>query len=177
MVPVSEDHKDIRFGVLCPCCGLSWRAKEFGRYKKTLRKMPSLGVSMAQIHQKRLTPGNVTGLRKSKSTMVLGNKRIVTPPGQAMGKQAEYATVKFSDVACTCGTVVDLAWALCFQIVGLQVDEHGKRLGKLEEKKKCWSTTPELQEMGHGEPVIRIRGIEHPNPLRRCPMTSEEFFR
>jgi hypothetical protein len=175
MIPVSEVHKDIRFGVLCSCCGLSWRAKEIGRYKKTLRKMPSLGLSMAQIYQKRLSPASI-GLRKSKSTLVLGNKRIITPPGHTRGKQAEYATVKFSDVGCTCGSVIDLTSALCFQIVGPQMVEHEKRpVGLSEHKKQIgWSTTPELEELGHGEPIIRIKGVAHPNPLRSCPVTGED---
>ena len=181
MVPISEENKGIRFGVLCPCCGLSWRAKEIGRYKKTLRKMPSLGQSMAQMNQKRFAPGNLMGLRKSKSTLVLGNKRNITPPGQAMGKQAEYATVKFSDVACTCGVMIDLASALCFQIVGPQVNEHVKQssdLGKEKRKEKKevgWSTTPELQAMGHGEPIVRVRGVARPNPLRSCPVTADDL--
>jgi hypothetical protein len=224
MVPVSEVDKEIRFGVLCPCCGLSWRAKEIGRYKKTLRKMPSLGFSMAQMQKKRLgvAPGGVgvpnsvslMNLRRSKSTMVLGNQRIITPPGQTMEKQAQYATVKFSGVVCTCGVVIDLASALCFQIVEPQVDEREQleeKMSNLEVSSKSenstkpqksnksekssqseksatskaiseqrkevgWSTTPELQEMGHGEPIITIRRrVQHFNPLWSNAVTDDDL--
>jgi hypothetical protein len=182
IVPVAEVKKNIPFGVICSCCGLSWRAKETGRYKKTLRKMPSLGLSVAQMHQNRRAPLNL-GLRKSQSTMVLGNKRIITPPGQSLGKQAEYAKVKFSEIECTCGIVIDLSAALCFQVVEAQVDGHGKeqKASKerkevhFEEKKVGWSTTPALQAQGHSRPMIRIRGIDHPNPLRSNPVTDEDM--
>ncbi|KAF2684983.1 hypothetical protein K458DRAFT_417821 [Lentithecium fluviatile CBS 122367] len=181
MVPLAEVTKEIRFGVLCSCCGLSWRAEETGRYKKTLRKMPSLGISMGQIHQKRLAPANGY-LRKSKSTLVLGNKRIITPPGQTVEKQAQYASVKFSEIECTCGIVIDLSTALCFQIVPPPVEEKVKEPGKVKERKKShvegkkvgWTTTPELQAKGYGQAIIRIRGIEHPNPLRSNPITVED---
>jgi len=173
MVPARELTKDITFGVICPCCGLSWRAQETGsRYTKTLRKMPSLCMATLAAQQSRLTPENGR-LRKSRSTLVLGNKRIVTPPGVEMPRQAEYATVKFSGLECTCGTVIDLS-AFCFQVVKLQAGEKITKVEKgvqVDEKKgKIWSTTPELLARGHDKPIINIRGVLHPNPLRSCPV-------
>ncbi|KAJ4301312.1 hypothetical protein N0V90_003403 [Kalmusia sp. IMI 367209] len=166
LAETSKD-KSIAFGIICLCCGLSWRAREIGnRYTKTLRKMPSL-----QINKGRLAP--LEGrLRKSRSTLALGNKRVVTPPGVEMPKQAEYATVKFSGVQCTCGTSIDLG-ALCFQIVGEQVDENVRAFHRVwvrVGKQPGWSTTEELLAQGHGEAVVRIRGVVHPNPLRSYPV-------
>lgn len=164
VVPASEYGNEIPFGIICPCCGLSWRARETGRYKKSLRKMPS--VSLAQHHQNRLAPEKGR-LRKSRSSnsITLGSKRIITPPG--IGKQAEYATIKFGGFECTCGKALDLS-ALCFQIV--PADQQQVEVAA--EATEKWSTTPELQAMGHDQPTIKIRGVSHPNPLRSCPVTS-----
>jgi hypothetical protein len=36
--------------------------------------------------------------------MVLGNKRIITPPEEASGNQADCAEAEFSEIECMCGT-------------------------------------------------------------------------
>jgi hypothetical protein len=51
-----------------------------------------VGLSMSQMHRKRRAPTNTC---RSK---LQSNKRIITPPGQAVAKQAEYAKVKFGYV-------------------------------------------------------------------------------
>ncbi|KAF2440864.1 hypothetical protein P171DRAFT_434611 [Karstenula rhodostoma CBS 690.94] len=171
----AKEKEELRFGIVCPECGLSWRARELGkRWSKTLRKMPSVSFSRS-VH---LAPEH--RLRKSRSTLVLGNKRIITPPGNAGPKQAEYAAVRFSGVNCTCGTTVTLKSALCFQIVGVQVevreqvDGREKTFGGLgwEGSAVGWSTTPELKEKGHGTPTLKLLGGEHPNPLRISPVVD-----
>lgn len=169
---------ELRFGIICPSCGLSWRARESGkRFSKTLRKMPSVSLHRATYP----APPGENKLRKSRSTLVLGNKRIVTPPGTATpAKQAEYAAVRFSGVTCTCGTNIELVSALCFQIVGEQVDQREREAERKEKglwvkagNSVGWTTTPELKAKGHGTPVLRIRGVEHPNPLRSCPVVDK----
>ncbi|KAJ4344844.1 uncharacterized protein N0V89_012588 [Didymosphaeria variabile] len=183
-----EPGNEIRFGIVCPSCGLSWRAREFGkRFSKTLRKMPSVSLNRA-VH---LAP--VEGrLRKSRSTLVLGNKRIVTPPGKEVPKQAEYVAVRFSGVNCTCGTTISLDSAFCFQIVGEQVTERDRKqkefwgLWVKEGNSVGWTTTPELKEKGHGTAMLRLGKVEpgnehegvswrveHPNPLRSAPVVDK----
>jgi hypothetical protein len=167
-----EKRTELRFGIVCPACGLSWRAREFGkRWSKTLRKMPSVSLG----RNAHLAP---PALRKSRSTLVLGSKRIITPPGAAGLKQAEYVAVRFSGVSCTCGTTVTLKAALCFQIVGAQMDENeseGEGEGTWVWKGSLvgWTTTAEFKEKGHGTPVLRILGVEHPNPLKSAPVVDE----
>ncbi|KAL5413145.1 hypothetical protein PMIN03_003921 [Paraphaeosphaeria minitans] len=181
------EKEELRFGILCPACGLSWRAREFGkRWSKTLRKMPS--VSLQHVRAAHLVPEH--RLRKSRSTLVLGNKRIITPPGHTGEKQAEYAAVKFSGVGCTCGTTITLGAALCFQIFVVEGGERKEADGKemVEAKMKIggeeksdmwkgssvgWTTTPELKEKGHGTPTLRLLGGKHPNPLRSSPVVDK----
>ncbi|KAL1595944.1 hypothetical protein SLS60_009634 [Paraconiothyrium brasiliense] len=193
MVPCSDaasaaEGTELRFGIVCPACGLSWRARELGkRFSKTLRKMPSVSLNRA-VH---LAP--VEGrLRKSRSTLVLGNKRIVTPPGAALPKQAEYVAVKFSGVNCTCGAVINVESAFCFQIVGEQGSERERRqkefwgLWVQKGDSVGWTTTSELKEKGHGTPMLRLGKVEpenedegvtwkveHPNPLRSAPVVDK----
>lgn len=197
--PQKEKDKDkdkakqeLRFSIICPSCGLSWRARELGkRWSKTLRKMPS--VSLHHARASHLAPEH--RLRKSRSTLVLGNKRIITPPGSAGERQAEYAAVRFSGVNCTCGTTVVLKAALCFQIVAVEVEvggwermwerEMGGGRDDVDGKEKTvwgqwaregslvgWTTTPELEEKGHGTPTLKLLGGEHPNPLRSSPVVD-----
>lgn len=182
--PKEKEKGELRFGILCPSCGLSWRAREFGkRWSKTLRKMPS--VSLHPARGAHLAPEH--RLRKSRSTLVLGNKRVITPPGNAGAKQAEYAAVRFSGVDCTCGTTITLGAALCFQIVKMEVDsgasdqgsEHGgtdpgvEASPKWEGSSVGWTTTPEFKEKGHGTPILRLLGGKHPNPLRSSPVVDK----
>ncbi|OAG00683.1 uncharacterized protein CC84DRAFT_321829 [Paraphaeosphaeria sporulosa] len=181
----ANEKEELRFGILCPACGLSWRARELGkRWSKTLRKMPSVS-----LQARRLAPEH--RLRKSRSTLVLGTKRVITPPGIASDKQAEYAAVRFSGVPCTCGTTIRLRAALCFQIVVLEggeqirVDEKemvvdgrmemdgGEKTVMWEGSLVAWTTTPELQEKGHGTPTLRLLEGEHPNPLRSSPVVDK----
>ncbi|KAF2242518.1 hypothetical protein BU26DRAFT_570602 [Trematosphaeria pertusa] len=181
VIPASPTGQEVPFGSVCTACGLSWRAREISRHKKSLRKMPSL--SLAQRTRNRLAPEGGR-LRKTQSSHVLGNKRIITPPG--VGKQAEFAAVEFTGRECTCGWVMDLG-ALCFQIVeprvGEEKEEQKEELKEaLEEEQEeeprnaaVWSTTPELEAMGHGHRTLVVRGVEHPNPLRSCPVTRDDI--
>lgn len=171
-------EKGIPFGIVCPACGLSWRAREFGkRFSKTLRKTPSLSLSQAM----RRAPVEHK-LRRSRSSVCLVNhKRIVTPPGEGLGKQADYVAVRFSGFVCLCGEKMGLAEAFCFQIVGAdQEDERCKEFRSLWEAKSevdrvGWSTTEELRGKGHGEEVLRLAGgkVEHPNPLKSAPVVDK----
>lgn len=175
MVPCGDFGHDgvlsrIPFGIVCPACGLSWRVREFGkRFSKTLRKMNSMSLSQAV----RLAPVE-SKLRKCRSTLVLGNRRIVTPPGKGLAKQAEYAAVRFSGIVCTCGHGISLKSAFCFQIVGeQQLDEREKEfrgLWRAEGYWAGWTTTPELHEKGHGTATLKIGKVEHPHPLRSAPV-------
>lgn len=171
IVPVSPENNEIWFGVVCPCCGLSWRAKELRRHSKLLKKMPSF--SMAQHHQKRLLgPADGGKLRRVRSTLTLTNKRNITPPGPV--KQAEFAAVSFGGFECTCGHAINDA-AMRFQVTGpptkrVQVSSGPKA------RKSWWTTRPELKNLGHGKPQLEIQGTKHANPLRSCPIKPEEVL-
>lgn len=169
-VPTCTANRDVDFGTVCSRCGLSWRARESGRFKKQLSKMSSLKIPTLQ--QSRMTPGN-RRLRKARSSVVMGTKRVAA--GTGTEAQAEYAWVWFSGRGCTCGHVMDLS-SLCFQIVSPPVDEGAPRLDPLcrrPRKRPGWSTTPKLEARGHGMPMIRYPGACHPNPLCSHPLTEE----
>ncbi|KAF1974056.1 hypothetical protein BU23DRAFT_638739 [Bimuria novae-zelandiae CBS 107.79] len=175
--PIEEPEKGIPFGIVCPACGLSWRAREFGkRFSKTLRKTPSLSLNQAV----RRAP--VEGkLRRTRSSLVLGNNRIVTPPGMEMPKQAEYVAVRFSGITCTCEHNINLKAAFCFQVVIADQEDETERIVKEMMKAGLegsyaagWTTDPELQEKGHGTPMLKLGGsVEHPNPLRSSPVMDQ----
>ncbi|PVI03797.1 hypothetical protein DM02DRAFT_611919 [Periconia macrospinosa] len=168
IVPVSAENNEIWFGIVCPCCGLSWRAKELRRHSKYLAKMPSF--SMAQHHQKRLAGSSSEGgkLRRVRSSLALGggNKRIFTPPEK--GKQVEFAAVNFSGFECTCGRAIDDT-ALRFQVTGPPTQRSQVRSGK-KARKSWFSTTPELKARGHGMAELTIGTVRHANPLHSSPV-------
>ncbi|CAI6341499.1 unnamed protein product [Periconia digitata] len=174
IVPVSAENNEIWYGVICRCCGLSWRAKEQRRQSKLLTKMPSF--SMAQHHQKRLGAcEKVNGkLRRVRSQLALTGKRLITPPGQSKPKEAEFATVNVTGFDCNCGQELDNQ-SLCFQVDGPPTKRAQVQPDSPLTKKHWWSTTPELKAFGHGKSLLSLaKGVKHVNPLRSNPISPDE---
>jgi hypothetical protein len=158
-----------------------------------VRKMPSLSIRGMKKHH-RLEPKEGK-LRKSKSLMDLvlpsarkpssekkktkdglvdpgkgkeendkKKKEVVLPTpeqgqGQAEGKESggvQSATVQFSGIKCKCGRYSNIE-SFCFRVT--EINTAATR-----------ATTAQFMSMGHDGPVLRICGLEHPNPLRSCPV-------
>lgn len=195
----SDSGMQIRFGVVCDGCGLSWRAQEvmnkkIGRFQRISamhRNMIKKRLHQLQ-HSQSLT--NVpspatsftkTGLPDGGSNMDL--RQLSREMEKGHGKQVEATAVRFTGIRCTCGLVTD-ATSLCFQIVDPPlVIVVGGSVGKERETRADQSILSEEappsalvegdHERGYGEPVLRlVKGkVVHPNALRSNPVTAADF--
>jgi hypothetical protein len=187
-VPISEPlpipavfGRDIPYGIICKDCGLSWQTKEV-RPSRELKKTTS--TSFRKDMHKRMYSSNTHRLppecgrlRKAQSMMSL--RQIMR--GKAVNeeeeteKQTQSTSIQFSGLRCTCGSLSSQD-SFCFRLT-----EHST--GILEPTSTCpklvtptplrhpsRATNPQLLAMGHDDPIIRVRGIEHPNPLRGNPV-------
>ena len=190
VVQLSEDGlRQVRFGVFCDGCGLSWRAQDVGAElskKSTLDRISALPKRLAKRgahpleklrHSRSMSnlprfhlPNDP--LRASRSTLNL--RALSNEMEKGHGKQAEFATVKFTGIQCTCGLVTD-ASSLCFQVVDPPNDFHEAKLAKTVAERKVagFSSTPEDQAKGHGTPMLRLKGGPHVNPLMSNPVTDD----
>ncbi|KAI8935898.1 hypothetical protein NX059_007410 [Plenodomus lindquistii] len=184
-----DDSKQIRFGVFCDGCGVSWRAvevvdevdnkslkqqitglpKQMIKHVNPLRKLRQHS-SMDDLS----TCGPSDGPRSFQSSI---NLRALSNEMEAEGhgKQADLATVHFTGIKCTCGFVT-CSSSLCFQVVDPPKDVYEAQFEELMAGRKVagFGTTPEDQARGHQTPVLTLRGGKrHPNPLRSCPVDEE----
>ncbi|CBX90338.1 predicted protein [Plenodomus lingam JN3] len=185
-----DDAKQIRFGVFCDGCGVSWRAVEVvgDTEKKTIRQQisglpkhiikhanpmrkPRQEASMADLSLAGPSEGPMT-LSSSLNLRELSNEM----EAEGHGKQADLATVRFTGITCLCGLVTD-STCLCFQVVDPPKDVFVAQFEELmaaPRKVAGFGTTPEDQARGHQTPTLTLRErIQHPNPLRSCPAIDE----
>ncbi|KAL6706852.1 hypothetical protein ACN47E_004995 [Coniothyrium glycines] len=198
VVQLSEDEdKQIRFGVFCDGCGLSWRAQEVVDKKKTaLQRLSAMPRNMMKkgLHPLRhskswsnmsaSSPGFEKALVVPVSGSTFNLRQLSSEMEKGHGKQADVTSVKFTGIQCTCGLVTD-ATSLCFQIVDAPVIAEVKEGGDpqtepevvLEQRKAPkFTTTPQDLARGHGTPMLTMKGgVRHPNPLRSAPVTSADF--
>ncbi|KAF1845779.1 uncharacterized protein K460DRAFT_338344 [Cucurbitaria berberidis CBS 394.84] len=188
VVQLPEDgSKQVRFGVFCDGCGLSWRAQGVGKdlsKKSALHRISALPKLLAKRgahpleklrHVKSMTnlsyPESDIPPSASRSTLnlrVLSNEMT-----KGHGKQAEFATVMFVGIQCTCGLVTDPS-SLCFQLVDPPRDLPEARSAKTvaESTVPTFNSTPEDLARGHGTPMLSLKGRQHVNPLMSNPITE-----
>lgn len=187
VVQLSEDEsKQIRFGVFCDGCGVSWRAVEVvgdsGKkpLKQQISDLPKQMIKHVNPIKKLREHSSIADLSAPgpsegpKSFQSSFNLRALSDEMEAEGhgKQAELATVHFTGINCTCG-LVTCSNCLCFQVVDPPKDVREAEFEQLMAGRKPsagFGTTPEDQSRGHQTPVLTLRGRSHPNPLRSCPV-------
>lgn len=194
VVQLSEDaQKEIRFGVYCGGCGTPWRAVEI----KTVTTKKSVLQRISALPKRILKHGMhpLEKLRRSRSLNNISNSLdapAAKPPvshstfnlralsnemEKGHGKQADFATVQFTGLLCSCGTVTDGS-SLCFQIVDPPKDFYEVEFKKMMEDHRFagFGSTPEDRAKGHGTPTITLKGHSHPNPLRSAPVSDEDWM-
>ncbi|CAO2648942.1 Nn.00g098910.m01.CDS01 [Neocucurbitaria sp. VM-36] len=186
VVQLSEDgSKQVRFGVFCDGCGLSWRAQGVGEElskKSTLHRISTLPKRLAKrgVHpleklRHARSMSNLSSLQSEHSLpatrSTLNLRALSNEMAKGHGKQAELATVKFTGIHCTCGLVTD-ASSLCFQIVDSPKYVHPVKVAKMvaEPSIASFKSTPEDQAKGHGTPMLTLKGGQHVNPLMSNPV-------
>jgi hypothetical protein len=114
--------------------------------------------------EKKKTKDGLVDPGKGKEENDKKKKEVVLPTpeqgqGQAEGKESggvQSATVQFSGIKCKCGRYSNIE-SFCFWVT-----ERNTAATR--------ATTAQFMDMGHDRPVLRICGLEHPNPLRSCPV-------
>lgn len=193
VVQLSEDGlKQVRFGVFCDACGLSWRAQEVEEEQS--RKSPLQRISALPKRLKKRGPHPLEKLRYSQSMSNLSCPRSLRHPfpvskstlnlrelsnemEKGHGKQAEFATVKFTGIQCTCGFLTEVR-CLCFQVVDPPRDYHEATFVKLvaDRKVAAFTSTLEDQARGHDTPMLKLKGGPHANPLMSNPIKKEDLI-
>jgi hypothetical protein len=191
LVHMSEDKDDaIKFGVICSECGLSWRAqlvkKEMSKMRSALHKISGLpkklnrSRSLQKLRQASASMVNLSRPEHSLSkTRSFGNlrsvsetKKMVETSTKEVGGQANSAKVRFFGIMCVCGHITE-SESVCFQITEVPwgSPEADLERTKAEIRQRVGITSPpELQQKGHRDRFISLKGGEHPNPLLSSPV-------
>ena len=181
--PLVAPATGIPFGIVCHVCGVSWRAREFGkRFSKTLRKMPSVGLGVAvgrrEVERR---------VRRVRSSFVVGNGGG-GKKGEVLGRtggdgggeveaeaeaegakmQAEYVAVRFSGIVCGCGGRMEIGEGFCFQIVGVE-REVGKEMGEEREVEKGMEKEMEM--------MVKKKAVEEEEEPKEEEDESQKAFR
>jgi hypothetical protein len=185
-VQLSDDeHKQVKFGVFCSNCGLSWRAQivkdtvlqKISAVPKDLAKRTAHPLDMLRESK---SMSNLRGDHGFKTSSVptksstLNLRQLSSEMAKEHGKQANSVMVKFSGIQCTCGRTVD-ASSLCFQIV-----EPSKKEVTAPETivvEPSFTATSEDQARGIGKSTLALKGrrIRHANPLMSNPVTDDDL--
>ena len=193
VVQLSDDkRKQIQFGVFCGGCGLSWRAQGVDRNQSKKSVFHRLSALPKRLVKRRAHP--LETIRHSKSLSHLSRPRLTQYPVPAScsalnlqalssemakeyGKQAEFATVKFKGIQCSCGTIT-ADRSLCFQIVEGShelCEAKGANITAEHEAIRLANTLSD-QARGHGTPVLILKGVvAHINPLMSHPVTEGDL--
>jgi hypothetical protein len=196
VVLVSGDRDEqIKFGVICLECGLSWRAqhvkKDNSKMRTVLHKISALPKrlnrtqSLQKLRQASVSMMNLSrpesSLSKTRSVANLRSvsetKKNAETSTKEVGEQAESAKVRFFGIVCACGRVTEPE-SVCFHITDVPwgTPEADLERTKVEIRQRVGLTSPpELQAKGHRDPVIHLKGGRHPNPLLSSPV--DEFRR
>lgn len=178
----SELGENVPYGIICGDCGLSWQSKEV-RPPRQLKKIPSVSFKNdAHKHQQsfyaRRLPPEYGRLRKAQSMMNLRQMMLSKAmEREEREEQAQSTCIQFSGLRCTCGSLSSLD-SFCFRITEHSTDilepapVSPKPVAPTVPQYPSRATNSHLLAMGHDAPIIRIRGIEHPNPLRGNPVSS-----
>lgn len=176
VTPDSHKGEEIPYGIICRKCGTSWRATPM-RIGKTGMK----GTRTKWCPRKYNSPPTLSSRtrkgrsiffdfgqapKKSKAGNNISHVALMTSiDGDASGNAFTTDTavrsteIQFSGLMCTCGSVSRADTSFCFRIV------EGDKSGLERERNR-----PSL--LYHDGPVIDIKGIKHPNPLRCNPVTG-----
>lgn len=189
IVQLTEDGlNEIRFGVFCDACGLSWRAEEVGnknmstvqRISSAPKRLVKRGAHPLQKlrHAKSMTDLSIHRCNDTTLTSQssFNLRALSNEMEKGHGKQAECATVRFTGIKCTCGYPTWSA-SLCFQVVDPPIDVYEAEFqGLMAERKVAmvpkFTSTAEDQTKGHETPILILKGGRHPNPLRSNPVTD-----
>lgn len=187
-VPASERNpKEVRFGVVCGNCGLSWRVQvvkpslssRIAAIPRRFRSFEKLRPSkpMANFHG---DDGNK--LRSAKSVVNL--RALSNEMEKEHGEQAPGIVVKFNGIKCTCGKTLNDS-SLCFQIIDTPgpvpgAEPEGEAEPEiLPRKEPTFMATREDIERGIGTNVLSFNKngtrIPHFNPLMCHPVADEEL--
>ncbi|KAJ4370651.1 hypothetical protein N0V83_005172 [Neocucurbitaria cava] len=181
-----DGSKQVRFGVFCDGCGLSWRAEVVdAEYEKktTLQRISALPKRLQHPLGKLKHVRSVSDLSGAMSEHTLSSSRstlnlrsLSAEMEKGHGKQAEFAFVNFRGIKCTCGLVTD-ATSLCFQVVDplTEVRQEEVEQEAVGPGGDMFSSTPEDLARGHGSPVLSLRGGRHANPLRSNPVMPDDL--
>jgi hypothetical protein len=169
-VQLSDEQKQILFGVFCSGCGKCWRAQEVkSSVVDKISAVPAkLGAaSIDKIRGSRSTH-NLCGGEPSNSKSTLNLRQLSNEMEKEHGQQAGHALVKFSGIKCTCGSTSDGSSLGC-QIVESKDEEvvGGK-------KPSTFTGTPDDRARGIGKAFLTMVGkdgkrVRHANPLASCP--------
>jgi hypothetical protein len=195
LVHMSGDKDDvIKFGAICRGCGFSWRAqlvqKEMSKMRSALHKISGLpkklnrSRSLQKLRQASASMVNLSRPKHSLSkTRSFGNlrsvsetKKMVETSTKEVGGQANSAKVRFFGIMCVCGRITE-SESVCFQITDVPwgTPEADLERTKAEIRERVGITSPpELQQKGHRDRFISLKGGEHPNPLLSSPV--DEFW-
>lgn len=140
--------------------------------------------SLSMVHlPSSLNPDSNVDKRMRPGTAMPARARARAREDQVRGVQ-----VRFYGMQCSCGRVLD-ATALCFQVLGegetdLGGVEGGGKYEGVEKRRRrgfdgirvseevgveAEKERAELRAMGWETPMLQVRGVRHPNPLRSCP--------
>jgi hypothetical protein len=168
VAPESEKGEEIPYGIVCRKCGLSWRACATVRHKKENvvleEKKTIISASKTKPGPKRfltLLSSMSNGTRKRRSSFDFAPdfsaQRGNPDRTMAQSTAIKSINIQFSGLKCKCGSVSNVEETFCFHIV-----EGGN--GGLEGNIRAQS--PAYQDGS----VLKIRDVEHPNPLRSHPV-------
>jgi hypothetical protein len=158
VTPNSEKGEEIPYGIICKKCGSGWRATPTLRHQKTSAQELKKKHCPQQFFSLPAMPDRV---RKGHRSMLDFAQSYNTSQGGSNGNRIEDTAIRstdiqFSGLKCTCGSVSRVEITFCFRIVkGNNSD--------LEDERRAQSSY-------HDKPIISIRGVEHPNPLRSNPV-------
>jgi hypothetical protein len=187
-IPLSADNlKQVRFGVFCDSCGLSWRAQivKGSSMLQQVSGIPKRGTNTLKKIRRAKSMNHLLGVKEEKMEQqksVLNLRQLSSEMEKEHGKQAPIVMVNFSGIECTCGNVLDDC-ALCFQVAEppKEVSELQRGMGEADEAAhtKSFTATPADRAKGIGKSMITlsIRGktFTHPNPLMSNPVDGTEF--
>jgi hypothetical protein len=183
----------IKFGAICRGCGSSWRAqpvkKAISRMRTVLHKLSGLLKRLHKTHSLQMlrhASASMMNLSRPESSLsktrsfanlrsASETKKRPETSTKEVVEQASHAKVTFFGIVCSCGRITEPE-SVCFQITdvlwGSPEADLVRETGEIRER--IGSTSPpELQEKGHRERDIRLKGGVHPNPLLSSPV--DEF--
>jgi hypothetical protein len=137
---------------------------------RSLQKLRQASASMVNLSRPEHSLSKTRSFGNLRS--VSETKKMVETSTKEVGGQANSAKVRFFGIMCVCGHITEPE-SVCFQITEVPwgSPEADLERTKAEIRQRVGITSPpELQQKGHRDRFISLKGGEHPNPLLSSPV-------